>query len=324
MAKSYELNTIASYLPPEIDLFICSASFEERCRSLPKAVGKQLSINFGMVCYISDLYQLIIDNSQILTKDFHPKEINSLIELDSRTPLSNALAMNVQIDKYLESEPLKNVLVDISTFTHENLIIIMRLLYIKRNSIQNLYLGYVGAKAYDVKQKNIDLKWLSSGINTTRTVIGYPGVISPAKKNHLIILFGFELDRTQALIDSTEFNEISLGFAMEDESIEDENFKINRDRHKKLLSKYTNALSFNFSLTDPLKAKSQVEEQISKLKDYNVVIAAMNNKISTIGASLAAIDNRRIQLIYVKPVEYNTVGYSDPKESVYIHKLELP
>lgn len=47
----------------------------------------------------------------------------------------------------------------------------------------------------------------------------------------------------------------------------------------------------------------------------------MNNKLSTIGASLVAIDNPRVQLIYAKAIEYNVIGYSKPMNETYFFQI---
>ena len=61
----------------------------------------------------------------------------------------------------------------------------------------------------------------------------------------------------------------------------------------------------------------------TNLLDTNIVIAPMNNKISTVGASLAAISNENIQLAYAKASLYNTDGYSSPSDNVYFFKINF-
>lgn len=321
MSNPITIKELNKELPSKVDLFICSASFEERCEIFPNEIFEQLSIEKSVIFYISDLYQAIIDNSIKLQENLGGEESAERVELDTKTPFKNAIAVTESINKLTKNKSLNNVLVDTSTFTHENLLILLRILIFKKSQIKNLYLGYVGAENYDIYQPDPDLKWLSSGINTIRSIVGYPGVISPARNNHLIVMFGFESSRTQILIDHLEFNELSLGFGPKDDSITDKHYWLNRSRHEKLLNRYSHAHSFSFGLTDPWQAQKDIEQQINKFPDHNVVIVAMNNKISTIGAGLTAIDNSKIQIIYAKPIEYNTNGYAEPKNEAFIHKL---
>ncbi len=321
MTNPIHINDLHKNLPQEVDLFICSSSFEERCLKLPEGVSKRLTIKKSLVFYISDLYQVIVDNSYLLEEILKPKLSSSRVELKTSTPFNNAITITESISELVYNGPLNNVIVDTSTFTHENLLILLRILVVKKEKIKNLFLSYVGASDYDIHQPKPDLKWLSSGISSIRSVVGYPGVISPARNNHLIVLFGFESSRTQILIDHLEFNELSLGFGPEDKSISNEHYWLNRKRHEVLLNRYSRAHSFTFGLRDPFESQDDIEKQIEKFPDHNIVIVAMNNKISTIGAGLAAIANPKIQIIYAKPIEYNINGYSTSKDEVFTHKL---
>jgi hypothetical protein len=316
----YKLDEISGGCNEKIDLFICSSSFEDRCLLLPTSVAQKVEIKSSVICYIDGSYQSVIDHSfeleKILTNN-SPKRI----ALNSSAPLKNAICINRELDTAIIDSGSTSVFIDATTFTHENLLIILRLLMQHSEGISDLRVGYVGAEEYDINELDPKKKWLSTGIECIRTVVGYPGVISPARKNHLIILFGFELDRTLALINSLEYNELSLGFGPEDDSIKDEHYWINRDRHQILLNQFANANSFCFSLTDPELAARNLKEHIDKFEDHNVVIAAMNNKVSTLGVALIAIDNPRIQVIYAKPMEYNTKGYSKSKDEAYIFRL---
>src|SRR5690606_8976288 len=159
--------------------------------------------------------------------------------------------------------------------------------------------------------------WLSLGVVKIRTIIGYSGFTAPTKKNNLIILFGFVYDRTIKTIEEYEYDSISLG--IESQPIHDNNMKINFERHEKLLARYPAASAFNFSLVDPLESKNQLLNYIkeTKISEDNIVIPPMNNKISTVVASLAAISNENIQLAYAKASLYNTDGYSSSGDKVY-------
>ena len=214
-----------------------------------------------------------------------------------------------------------SVLIDITTFTHEGLLILVRFLSAFKEKIGNLFFCYTGAEDYDPKQNDPQLKWLTKGIKTIRSVLGFPGVHDPSKPNHLIILFGFESDRTQRLIQNFEFEEVSLGFGAKNSSISNSHYEINRSRHEELLKLYPFAKGFEFSLTDPVAAKSQIVEQIEKLPNHNTVVVPLNNKLSTIGAGLLAIENPRIQLCYVRAHEYNLNSYSTPSEKFFLFKL---
>ena len=229
-------------------------------------------------------------------------------------------------NKYFSSifnRKLENIVLDITTFTHEGLLITLKYLKLYKEHYNNLHLVYVTAKEYSINESDIEKKWLSKGIKRINSVLGYPGNINPAKKNHLIILFGFEEERTFKLIQELDFDTISLGFGSSDDSIHYEHAKINQERHEVLFKIIPNADKFCFSLRDPLTAKQQISEHIAKYPNYNTVIAPMNNKLSTVGAALVSFEHPEIQLCYAKPKEYNIEGYSSPSDECYLMKLEL-
>lgn len=300
----------------KLDLFICSSSFEDRCFVLPEVVKKFFPDCASLICYNSNEYQIIISNSHRIKDSLNNV---SLLQLNSDDPISNTRLLNETLDKYLATS-IDTIFLDTSTFTHETLLILIRLLSVKRSKYNNLYIGYVGAQEYSINERDQD-KWLSTGISNIRSIIGYPGVHSPARESHLIVLFGFEDERTKELIELMQFNSISLGFGPEDDSILPNHYRINYARHTRLMSYFSQAYKFTFSLSDPFEAAQSLRKEIKKFSDKNIVIAPMNTKLSALGAALVAIENTKVQLIYAKAIQYNVTGYAKAKDDFYCYKL---
>ncbi|MBM6498351.1 hypothetical protein [Flavobacterium macrobrachii] len=305
----------------EIDYFLVSSSFEERCLFISKEL-KDLDFK-KIIFYNSNELESIIDNSNVLVQLF--KGNSQRVELNTDDPVLNYIHIyNIinQIVKDINSKP--NILIDTTTFTHETLLVLIRLLNFHKLDLGKIYISYMGAKEYSVKEKLDEDKWLSKGIKDIRTVIGYPGFSDPTRENHLLILFGFESDRTKRLIDEFEFDNITLGFASIENSIQPNHQCINSERHKKLVSEYS-ADTFEFSLIDVDEVKNSILKYLTaeKYREMNTVIAPMNNKISTIGAGLAAIQNENIQITYARANIYNFAGYSIPNDDVYICELKI-
>jgi hypothetical protein len=194
------------------------------------------------------------------------------------------------------------------------------LIDVTKESDDQLEFLYTPAKEYSLNQKN-DEKWLSKGIRDIRSVLGYSGELTPSKKNHLIILVGFEVERVLQLIESYEPAVVSLGISSADQSINADHFKINEKRYVNILNAYQNAKRFDFSAIDPDKTKEQLRKQIDLFPGHNVIIATLNTKISTIGAGLLAIEDPTIQLCYATANQYNIEGYSLPDDECYILKF---
>ncbi len=298
---------------PEIDLFISSISFEHRSFSFLNAIDKS-KIKKNWFCYNENEQEFFLENINIATK----YDNREFVIFSTDDPVVTAKALFDEFDKL---EIQNNVVIDISTFTHEGLLILYKLLDLFKYKIKNLFIVYVGASEYSTNEPLDDDKWLSKGTKTIRSVLGYPGILNPSNKNHLIILFGFESERTAKLIEDFEFDKVSIGIGPEYDSIKKKHYSINRKRHLELLEVYPFAEQFEFSLTDPSSTKEQIVSQINKYEGYNIVIAPLNNKLSTLGIAMAALENPRIQICYVRAHEYNYKGYCKPSDDCYLIKL---
>lgn len=313
--EKFQLDSLPDQLKENIDVFFCSSSFEERCFSIPKSLD-YVRIKKAFVCYNADQKGPICDNAVKLKGHFFNGE---LLEFDSNNPVKILESIHTALSR-MEIAAVSTVFIDSTTFTHEALLILFRVLRIVSRKAK-IYLGYVGAEDYSHNVKDPEKKWLSKGVGEVRTVLGYPGYLSPVRKNHLIILFGFEVERTQKIIETFEPDLVSIGLTSESQSIKPGHHKINIDRHKRLSDIYPFMQSFEVSLIDPFKTRSQIKVQKGKFLNHNVIIAPMNNKISTIGVALAAEEDKEIQVCYVKANIYNTAGYSKPTSEFYLHEI---
>jgi hypothetical protein len=298
----------------KVDLVITSASFEERSFAIVRNLQE---IDNMWVCYNTNEEEFFHDNVIRLSV---LGRTNTQVQFNSDDPL---LTGNSLLKSFKELSPsIKNVLIDITTFTHEGLLILFRFIWLYKERFNKVFLSYTGADEYDVDESDPDKKWLTKGTKSIRSVLGYPGLLNPSRKNHLIILFGFESERTQKLIENFEFEKVSLGFGPENDSIKEDHYFINRKRHLRLLEQFPIAEKFEFSLTDPILCKNQLLARVNMYSQYNTVIVPLNNKISTIGAALSALENNSIQITYVRAHEYNIKGYSRSSEKFYLIDLK--
>jgi len=210
--------------------------------------------------------------------------------------------------------------IDITSFTHEALLIVLRVLAVHRKPTDRITCLYNGASEYSVGLP-AEEKWLTKGVGEIRSVLGYSGQIIPTQKTHLIVLVGFETERAERIIAAYEPNELSLGYGSLLESISPPLHDLNRKFHKKLREKYRKVSEFTFSCEDAFAAKAAVLKQANARPDFNVFIAPMNTKISTVGVALAAFDNQAIQLCYASAERYNFEAYSTPSDDCYFFDL---
>lgn len=311
------IKNIASHIKRPVDVFICSASYEDRCKSIPN----QLTPDYFqqvLICENEDLKDVIAPNSNYLRQRFGNKAVS--VYLETANPLKSADNFKKALLQTLEYKAEK-YLIDITTFTHESLLILLKILQDNLDIKKTVQFVYTSAAEYAVGMDVKD-KWLSKGIGEIRSILGYPGLLLPSRKVHLIVLVGFESERAAKLIDEYEPASVSLGFGKAEDSINIRHHEANLVFHNMLSMKYGNVMDFTFSCIDPFETKQVIIEQIAKKPGYNVVIAAMNTKISTIGAALVAFEDEKIQLCYAHANQYNVESYSLPGEECFIFDLQ--
>ncbi len=313
-----KLSNIKEALTNKVDVFICSSSFEERCLSISRAIAPYASSS-KIVFYVDDLNENINDNINDNADKLYSilGDDSCCVPIKINNPAKSLISMSSALDDVLLENKQQNFIIDITTFTHEGLLILFKLIRHKIKENDKIFMCYNGAKDYSYNEPIPEKKWLSKGVKSVRSILGYPGLSDPSMKNHLIVLFGFERERTKRLIDIFEYDLVSLAFGSRETSIAHEHQKINELRHDELLELYPNAKKFEISLIDPLQTQSQILEHVKSFPGYNTVIAPMNNKISSIGAALAAIGQPEIQLCYVTANQYNFEGYSQASEDGY-------
>jgi hypothetical protein len=314
--KRIPLQDLPKHVEGAIDAFVCSVSFEQRCLS----VAEHLSVEeVKKVLVAKNAYPLkkVADNLERFNDIFGDKV--KLAELDGSRPLITADALRNALDKSRD-EGVRKYLIDITTFTHESLLILVRLIHEFRKKDEAYRMVYTGAADYSVGDKDED-KWLSKGCKDIRSVLGFSGTFALTKKVHLIVLVGFEHERATQLINEYEPHVLSLGCSPAEESIMPHHHRPNL-HFQQMVSRMTPTLgrvhSFEFSCRDPFAGKEKIKEQIAKFPDHNVVISPMNTKISTIGAALAALEDEKVQVCYVQPEQYNYEHYSIPDDHCYI------
>ncbi len=317
--KAINKDKVAEFFINEnINVFIGSSSFEKRCFAVADNLSK-VKIDRSLIYRVIDLDRSIVDNSKLFSMKIASNEF-MLIDLKISDPLFSFRNIKESLKEIFVNDA-KNIALDITTFTHEGLLMIFRMIcYLKREE-DKVLVYYNGASNYSKNHKKREDKWLTKGVKDVRSIIGYSGYSDPSAANHLMILFGFESERTLRLIDEFEYGIISLAFGSKEASISSKHQEMNEERHQQILELLSNSQMFEISLTDPIKTKNEILKYVSQYEDQNVVIVPMNNKISTIGAGLAAIENKNIQLSYLQPNRYNLEGYSEAGDDFYIWEM---
>ena len=312
--KKDSLKKISKYLKKSFS-FICTTSFEERCLSIAKNLSVDAMNNSYIMCGTTkEAEDLRIKHLEDLRRilDNKSKEIS----FSMRNSVSIVEAV-VKIVRDLVNNREKNILVDISTFTHEMLLILMKAFYEKKGCFDSIFFVYNGARQYSVGDSP-DAIWLSKGCKDIRNVYGYPGSPRITQKNHLIVLSGFEIERATKMIEEISPDYLTLGNGCEpteDEHNEAMNyFKGKLEEWRKTFSAVQTD-SFDFSCRDVYKTANCIREIIKKSGDRNYILVPLNTKLSTISVGLVALTNPSIQVHYSIPALYNYYAYSEPSNN---------
>lgn len=310
------LDNLNKSLSGYYDVFIASASYETRSLSIMKELLKHNNFTYKYVSYSLPHSSLIQDNLSIFIENgFTPIEVNNTNQIET---VNNLVSL---LNTVLIENPNSSFLVDISTFTRQTLLILLRLLRNSLSSNNKIKFLYTPAKEYSIGLSYAD-KWLTRGVLSVSSVFGFSGIIKPSRPYHLIVLMGFEVERALALVEAYEPSKITIGYAKKCDSVSEEYYELNKNKFEQLLSEFPIAKSFEFSCINVKNSKNELLSQVQKYNDYNTVISPMNNKISTVACALAAFDNDAIQLAIALPAIYNHINYSIPSDKCYL--VEIP
>lgn len=314
--KKIDAKTIIDELGVTPDYFVCSASFEARCLTTASAL-RGYSANFKSLIFYSSDSPRVTENR---------KELKAIlgggneVALSIDSPATSAACIADALNELIADKP-GVLLLDATTFTHEQTLIVIRYLaqlHRSKPAVLKLAVAYNGAAKYGIDATNEESLWLSRGVREIRPVIGFSGRFRTGLTTQLILLVGYENERARALIEHVEPGILAMCRGRKDGSVSEELADTNAFFEKKL-SKFVEEISYTFSdvirsemtVIDPVAASSEILK-IAKTDACNVIVCPMNTKISTLGAALAALSDSRIQLMYAEPIEYNEIGYSVP------------
>lgn len=299
------------------DMLICCASFEDRCLAVASSVNLSM-VDKALVCRYSGYSELSESNFNKLHKVLSDKVKD--IAIDKDAPL---LIYDTLFDEISRYHP-KSVIIDISTFTRETILIILMLF--KQDIFKDISvtIGYVPADRYsDSPKDGTNDIWLSKGVNGVRSVLGYAGSFTSLKKTLLVVLVGFEKERAEFLINSFEADKLYLGCVPPQESQNEELSTINKMNFDRLVSVVGGCCVFEFSCRYLQQTYDVLKKIIDENKDdYNIIISPMNNKLSTLAVANVAFEYPDVQVCYASTNQYNTGAYSSPSQKVILFDFE--
>ncbi|MBT1063977.1 hypothetical protein KJY73_10355 [Bowmanella sp. Y26] len=208
------------------------------------------------------------------------------------------------------------IVFDISTFTREMLLIILKVLD-HYNFLTHCTFVYTPSKS-------MNRNWLSKGVLNTRSVLGYAGDFDLGSETHLILFSGFEVERSIEAIEEYEPTYLTVLSGDSRSSYSRDYYSRSKQLVENLKTHYgSNVFSEEIDITDLEKLKNYILELLKseKFHNQNVVIVPLSNKISTLALGLAMLEFSRAQVIYPQPAEYNVQEYSEAAEEYFIFRM---
>lgn len=320
--KTLPLSEIKNRYVQPVDVFIAFSSFEERCLSVIQNLNLDI-INTAYIIVNHDAPSQTHKNFQVMKQLLGETVTEVNVNLFEPLELTDQLISMVY--KIIELNQKPRLLVDITTFTHEALLIFLAIVkrFLKNAEIEYIYNN---AATYASETGTAAERWLSRGIRDVRSVLGYAGDIKPSQDTVLIMMLGYEYERAWRVIDSISPTELIITYNDSHGSTTQLNCEAG-EKHatllKELAAYYEKPEQYVLPSNNPFETAKMLMKIHNKIgKGKNVIIVPMNNKLATVGAAIVAYQKKEIQLCYAPAEIYNTSFYSVAGDSCYIFNLD--
>jgi len=304
--------------------FLCSASYENRSLVAADTLKEQAFKYVGIFA-AQDCHSEIINTASVIKKRHLQESV--IVPTKTRDPLFTANAMAKVINEIVNRKEIDDIIVDITTFTHEMLLILLKLIQGYTEKLRRVTCVYTSAKDYSVGDLK-ERKWLSKGCREVRSVVGYPGRLVPGKPTCLVVLVGYEHERAAKMIVEMDPEQLLLGKGISAEG--HLTHKSHRDPMlffhelvQDMASSRGTVEGFEFSCRDPFLTAGTLLNLIEENAGMNHIIVPLNTKISTVATAMAAFECPAVQVCYAEPETYNFEGYSSPDEFITIFDLNI-
>lgn len=188
----------------------------------------------------------------------------------------------------------KEIFLDITTMPRN--IIWALLFFIKQ---QNNKIHYI----YHQPQKYAN-EWISKEPDIPRLLFKHSGIMKLGCPIALIILTGFDPERTRQLVNFYEPKFVALGLQTGDQF--DNTKRNNEEEHMNACRGLTNVIPFKMDAYTNDQGFSSIEKQLITLSsNYNIIATSLGPKISALSLYYCYHKNPEIALCYIPCKEYN-------------------
>ncbi len=282
------------------DLFICCASFEERCASGAVKLAPSFRVRYSIIFVIEE--------------SFYSKEVSAqLVKLQSelshhtseglyiiRCQRDNAADAIGQVKNIWQRVKPKDadepyITLDISGFTKIYLLQLLHFLVAEQN------LGI--PRIIHTTQEYAPTR-LTRGVEQITTVPNFFGTISYEKQTLLLLMLGFEPERCLSVW--KHFNPVrTIALISNPPRDSQANYLEYAENSNATLLSQPNVERRDIPPDDPYGVRQSLEAIYHEVRDtYNVVIGPFGTKPQTVGVFLFCLEHPKVQVVYSFPTSY--------------------
>ncbi len=282
------------------DLFICCASFEERCISSTSLMGIDFRTNFAIVFVIEEtLYKKQVETNLFRLQSELGKRTSKgifVISCRKESPLDGIVQLkNIweQCKPRNPEEPF--ITIDISGFTKIYLLELLHYLVIELN------LGI--PRILHTTQKYLPTK-LTKGVEQITTVPNFFGSPSLEKQTTLVLVLGFEPERLLAVW--KHFNPTkTIALITNPPRYGNLDYLRHAQENNSYLLSQPSTEVRDVPADNPYAVKNILEAIYYETRSSsNMVIGPFGTKSQAVGVFLFCLERPRVQLVYSFPVKY--------------------
>ncbi len=282
------------------DLFICCASFEDRCISSASRMGADFRTRFAITFVIEEvLYKQQVDTNLFRLQSELRKRTSEgifVISCQRQDPLGGISQLK---DIWGQCKPRNSeepfITIDISGFTKIYLLELLHYLVIDLN------LGI--PRILHTAQTYLPTK-LTRGVEQITTIPNFFGSPSLEKQTILILLLGFEPERSLAVWKHFNPSKTIALITNPPRYGNLDYLKYAQGNNSYLLSQPSVEVR-NVPADNPYAVKNILESIYTETREsFNMVIGPFGTKSQTVGVFLFCLEHPKAQVVYSFPVKY--------------------
>lgn len=277
----------------KVNTIVSVASWEKRFLEGFSRNLKSYNPDSALILYYEE-YASITENNRKEVKNLCTEDqqiVYNEIEITFESPPVTWKTLDKEFSN--EAWENKNVLLDISTAPREAIWTTLHLLQGSKANIQYVY----------HRPKSYNQDWLSRDPGEPRLIYRQSGIMEPGKPTCLVIITGFDPERTEQLINYFEPQITCLAIQSGNQY---ENHRKNIDKHNAAIKAYANVELFDIDAFSIDHGYGDLSKCVSTmLKSHNIIMTSLGPKTSAIALYRLAQEHREIGLVYTPSREFN-------------------